>query len=127
MKVGTEEYFLNVENEVRNIKKFATKEEIANLNSTKVFPLSNINCIYGQMTGYCFNERAVELIRQCCETQSSFTRVSMTYANEMPPRYSMRRGLSYLEHYIFNYEKGIPSVVFYLKGEVSTLKLIKTN
>ena len=56
-----------VQNEIINLKKHATKSELSRLNINTFNGHSGDNCIYGQMTHYCFNNRASELIKACCD------------------------------------------------------------
>lgn len=56
-----------VQEEIANLKKYATKEELSKLDFECFNGLSPTSCIYGQMTGYCNNARAVDLIRLSCE------------------------------------------------------------
>jgi hypothetical protein len=51
--------------EAKKLKKFATKQEINKLNITTFDPKHFKSCIYGQMTGDCYSERADELIQNC--------------------------------------------------------------
>lgn len=53
--------------EATKLKKNATLYEIANLDFSNLRTASKYNCIYGQMTGNCFSERAVELIEASCK------------------------------------------------------------
>jgi predicted NAD-dependent protein-ADP-ribosyltransferase YbiA (DUF1768 family) len=53
--------------EAKNIKKFATKEEIDKLLADSVAPTSTNMCIYGQMTGNCYSQRALELLDLCAK------------------------------------------------------------
>lgn len=54
-----------VKAEAKNLKKFATPEELNRLNFTKLQPLFPTDDIYGQMTGYCYSVRATILIQNC--------------------------------------------------------------
>ena len=54
-----------IKQEADNLKKFATQDEIDNLDFDDLYPTHNNNCIYGQMTGDCHNERAIELLKLC--------------------------------------------------------------
>ena len=47
--------------EAKNLKKFATKDELDNLHFKSLNPNDSYSCIYGQMTGNCLNRRAEEL------------------------------------------------------------------
>ena len=48
--------------EAANLKKYATKEELDNLDFNTFNPSSSNLCIYGQMTGRCWSRRSHELI-----------------------------------------------------------------
>lgn len=54
-----------VDQEITNLKKYATKEEISKLNFENFCPSSERRCIYGQMTGGCYTKRANYLIGKC--------------------------------------------------------------
>lgn len=56
-----------VKKEAANLKKYATKDELGKLDFKSFSPASTYRCIYGQITGYCFSERAGNLIIQCAE------------------------------------------------------------
>jgi hypothetical protein len=52
--------------EANNIRRIALKREVKNLDFCNLVPDDHKHCIYGQMTGDCYNERAYELIRKSC-------------------------------------------------------------
>lgn len=52
--------------EATSIKKLALKRELKKLDFCSLDADDYQKCIYGQMTGDCFNERAYELIRKSC-------------------------------------------------------------
>lgn len=52
--------------EATNIKRIALKRELKKLDFCGLVPDDHQNCIYGQMTGDCYNARAYELIRKSC-------------------------------------------------------------
>lgn len=52
--------------EATNIKKLALKRELKKLDFCNLVPDDHKSCIYGQMTGDCYGERAYELIRKSC-------------------------------------------------------------
>lgn len=54
-----------VKQEALNIRKYASKEEKANLNIQEFDADNRTECIYGQMTGNCYSRRAYSLIRKC--------------------------------------------------------------
>jgi hypothetical protein len=59
------EYPALVKQEAKNLLKHATQAERDNLDFENFKPKHSGNCIYGQMTGTCFSERAEELIKKC--------------------------------------------------------------
>lgn len=56
-----------VKDEAKKLKKLATKAQLNKLNFTKLNPLMTRDCIYGQMTGDCYNLKAKELIISCAK------------------------------------------------------------
>jgi hypothetical protein len=54
-------------NEATKLKKKAKKAELKQLDFEKLSTQNVTKCIYGQMTGHCFNKRAVELIEASCK------------------------------------------------------------
>lgn len=127
MKAGTKPYFNNVLKEINNIKINATKEEINNLNIETLKPSQMSYCIYGQMTGDCFNPRATELIQLCCKTKTSFIVLHSSETTLGKPRKLNKHhsSFSYLEHFISNYRKNNKNIIDYIKGEIETLTLTK--
>lgn len=63
--------------EATKLKKHATANEIKKLNFATLGTQSETRCIYGQITGSCFSDRATELIGQSCE--KVFTNKSRSY------------------------------------------------
>ena len=55
----------DVINEAIALKQHATKEELDRLDFITVNAYSIVSCIYGQMTGSCHSDRAIELINKC--------------------------------------------------------------
>lgn len=53
--------------EAKALKKLATPQELSNLKIENLSTLDRNRCIYGQITGDCFNSRAEELIMDACE------------------------------------------------------------
>lgn len=47
--------------EAKKLRKFATAEERARLDVVLLYAASAHHCIYGQLTGYCYSDRAKEL------------------------------------------------------------------
>ena len=52
--------------EANNIRRIALKRELKKLDFCSLIPDEYQSCIYGQMTGDCYSERAYELIRKSC-------------------------------------------------------------
>lgn len=132
MKAGTKSYINNVIKEINNIKINATKEEIDKLNIETLTPSDGYQCIYGQMTGYCFNFRAVELIQLCCKTKTSFYGLLYNETQDVKPRQVKPRqvnkninSFSYLEHFISNYKENNKNIIDYIKEKTETLTLTK--
>ncbi len=131
-----------VKKEAAKIKKFATKDEIESLNFGRLNPDNVQACIYGQMTGNCYSERANELIVKCAErvysgalpntTQRavSYKEAKLSTLNGKPYNVSFRRDSyhSPIEVYISinqNHANKLKDLVNYLKGE--TKKLVIEN
>lgn len=53
--------------EAQNLRKFAYKSELARLSAEHIDAEHSEKCVYGQMTGDCFSNRANNLIIKCCE------------------------------------------------------------
>ncbi len=67
----TETLVTLVKREAKKLIKYATPEERSKLSFGALFP-SNIHlCIYGQMTGYCFSNRATDLLNKCIKPYST--------------------------------------------------------
>jgi len=60
-----------ISEEINNIRKYATHEEIEKLDSNKLNGRGSQTCIYGLMTGDCFSDRAHELLGLCARPYSS--------------------------------------------------------
>jgi len=56
-----------VKKEAQSLKKRATKEELSRLNFDTLRPKFGNACLYGQMTGSCWSERAHKLIIKCAD------------------------------------------------------------
>lgn len=53
--------------EAKALKRHASEQERQNLNFEDLNPVCPDRCIYGQITGGCFNDRAIELIEKCAK------------------------------------------------------------
>ena len=145
------DFLKSVLHEVNMLKKHATKEEISKLNFTKFDPSNLRNCIYGQMSGSCENERAKELMDLSCErvvhaekggkklglvgdgwfstrTNETFSDINefINGAYESQMWNSDRRNYEYyscLETYILLKGAKIKEIFLFLKGESKNLEL----
>lgn len=124
-------YKRTVVEEIENIKKYATKEEISRLNLKNLDPNLSSGCIYGQMAGSCNNDRGIELIRLCCKTATSFRHVGDSRVQKTHPRTAtvLFDSYSYLENFIFryNHEHNNKNIISYLKGETEVLEKLDTT
>ena len=118
--------------EARELKKKATREELDQLDFRSLGPASASRCIYGQMTGDCFSDRASRLIHQCAERVYDVREKGMAHAalNGKPKEdRQMFRYYSPIEIFIHNMqnrENGNNEIlVDYLKGKTKTLKFKK--
>lgn len=140
-----EKFIADVTVEANNIKIYATEEEKSRLNSKLLEPSSSKQCIYGQMTGSCFNDRAIELISKC--TPRYFTDGAMPYlfngaakfesiaqhvCDEPVEDFRKRRTTLYCEVRYFSAIETFISmrsstsnenIIKYIKGEIETLEL----
>ena len=116
--------------EAKKLKQHATKEELQNLSFSLLDPATSDNCIYGMMTGNCFNERATQLLNMCAkpyandifldEETDTFTpaaRQSMVFTSKG------RKVFSPIEVYIMQRKAKQRNLIDYLKGETDTLEL----
>lgn len=120
----TEELKELVREEARNLREKATKEELARLDIKTLYPSSITECIYGMITGDCFSDRAVSLIRQCCS--QVIEGGSISYSEEIigsPIDYKRIEFWSPIEKYITEDEGNNANLIAYLKGETDTLEL----
>jgi hypothetical protein len=119
--------------EAINLKQRATKEELQKLSFEELSPMDETRCVYGQMTGDCYNERAVELIVGCCPR---VYKVSTRWGGLDPeaelngvPVVTDKRCVSYhsaIEMIIVKENGGIDAqekLIAFLKDETQTLEL----
>lgn len=123
--------------EVNNIKKYATKKEISNLDRDKFDAEEPTGCIYGMLAGHCSNDRAQQLIMKCCvrftrrsvKIDTTFSESKCTINGKVK---SLGRNFntdfnseyySAVEHYILLRRSKGKRIIDYLKGEKDTLVL----
>ena len=131
-----------VKEEARNLKKKATKTELSNLDFKELNPSTPHRCIYGQITGDCFEERAKNLIEKCATKIYQYKEnMNGLYNSELngKPNFEIqsRKGFSFLctpdiIHYSpiecfitnpLNKRNGNnKTLINYLKGKTKTLR-----
>jgi hypothetical protein len=115
-----------VKEEAKNLKKHATKEELDNLNIEYLDSEDYEKCVYGQLTGDCFSERAEYLILNSCERvyESDYT-ISKSKINGKPLKDRRTKYWSPIEVFIaqnINNTNGNNKILIdYLKDKRKTL------
>jgi len=133
----------DVRKEAEALRIHATKEERERLKIEKLNPTHMDYCIYGQMTGNCFSERAAILIDMCCSRffkndampgifspEKSLDRVlrnvNGTSVHEfVKERVGVSEDAHYsaIEAYILLPDAKNANLISYLRGETETLEL----
>lgn len=116
-----------VKQEADLLKQYATKEELAELDFSELFPTQINLCIYGQMTGFCFSTRATELIKKCAkpfskDPQTYDSLVDGSFKNAQSG-YGGRLDYTAIEFYICQDGAKNANLIAYLKGETQNLEL----
>ncbi len=116
--------------EATNLKRLATKEELANLDFDQLNPQDARYCIYGQMTGSCWSARTKELIPLCCErvyecdkeNNPELTVEGACVLNGSPIGKSRHEYWSPIEVFIAQENKEANQMlILFLKGEIDSL------
>lgn len=118
-----------VKDEADKLKQFATADELVKLDFDQLSPRDMTRCIYGQIAGVCFNERAVELLNKCAKPLIDdygdyFDGIDLRLT-ERPERFDNHdeRWFSPIEVYITQREANNENLIQYLRGEVEDLDL----
>lgn len=115
------EFLLEVKAELDNIKKKATKEEIGKLNFGLLYINSVSRCIYGQMTGNCRSDRAIEITTKKYSNignGNSFSYQSYAIGKKGQERFTP------LEKYLYMVGKPMhKNLIAYLKGDIQEIIL----
>lgn len=118
--------------EATALKEKATKKELNNLDFGQLNPISSLNCVYGQMAGHCDSDRAIQLMKECCErvyergttdVWNSFIGVKLNGSPQAKPR---ERWFSPIEVFIIqrdNEGENNKKLIDFLKGKTETLEL----
>ncbi|MDL5046504.1 hypothetical protein QQ054_10715 [Oscillatoria amoena NRMC-F 0135] len=121
----TEQLKALVRQEADNLKKYATTEELSRLDFEELTPADPNFCIYGQMTGYCRGNRAMELLSLSSlpysdrlseykpTTANGYIKLAPTGLNAFSP----------IEFYICQPGANNSKLIAYLKGETDNLEL----
>ena len=123
--------FKLVKEEADNLKNNLTLIERLKLSLTLLDPCSSTQCIYGQLTGDCDSDRAIELIKTCCSRAYGFL-FDITMKDSpvigSPKKLSRGNFWSPIEVFIVqdeNQDNGNnEQLVKYLKGEINTLNFV---
>ena len=111
-----------VRDEAAKLREFATVEERGRLDFSKLNSNNERLCVYGQMTGKCWSDRAVYLLNKCAIPFSYFTdKFSKSYKWDFGN--SVGRDFSPIEFYICQPYAKNAELIAYLKGETDTLEL----
>ena len=112
--------------EANNIKKYATAAQKDWLNFKTLDPGVTYGCIYGRMTGDCFNEDAYNLIIKCTSKpfSSSLSHYSENYKAWTKEYSDLRdsRDFTPIEFYIMQEGAKNKNLIDFIKGEKETLK-----
>jgi hypothetical protein len=106
-------------------------EERQKLIAAEVIHWNKHACIYGQLTGNCFNDRATELIKQCAKAlfnNNALPLYSPTFLIPLDKKNASRNETAYpdftaLELYISMPNAQTSKVVAYLRDETKELVL----
>ena len=119
-KLTKKDFFAEVITEVEHLKKTATQKEIGRLDFSTLDATNYQLCIYGQMTGDCHSDRAVELANKKYEGISKDGGSFTEWNNSIYSAAS--KDISPLEVYITLKGAKNKSLIAYLKGERASWK-----
>lgn len=115
--------------EAINLKKYATKEELNNLNYDRLAGAFFNSCIYGQMIGDCYSPRAKELIKKCCKIKYKDTDWKSDDFEKIDDLQENNSYVSPIEKFLFIYKpttsdksNKINELIKFLKDEIQTLE-----
>ena len=118
--------------EVKKLKKHATKEEIDRLSIDNFNPDSMSRCIYGQLTGNCTSKRAEDLITSCCKKvlnvynkENIFLKCSLNGKPKKLANYwdRLHYYVSPIESLIYRRKRAGKRIINYLKGVTKHIDL----
>lgn len=131
------EWLKAVKQEARNLKKYATKEELQKLDFETFDPENPQCCIYGQIADNCATPRAVELIKKCCNKMvksdewmligaETFTKLKNRIngkVGDLGRIFASSRYFSSIEAYIVLKDAKNENLINFLKGKTKNLDL----
>lgn len=132
-----QEFYDLVRQEAISLKRHGFKKELARLDFETLDPGNSDYCIYGQMTGSCFSNRAKSLILKCAPLMVGGV-VEAMYINGVPknkmfilhkdqPGIHDRAYFSPIENYINLFSDDSEYLINFLKGETDELILKDEN
>lgn len=109
-----------VMDEAKNLKKFATKEELDRLDIYTLDSNDKTKCIYGQTTGDCMSDRAIELIKKCAKRVYHASPGSPGDSKKLngSPNKINRRGVAYCINYFSPIEVFIDRADIKMNGKL---------
>lgn len=120
------EFLLEVKQELDNIKKLATKEEIDNLDTRTFKHTNSYLCIYGQMTGNCQSTRARDLYKKSY-INVGYDSIDLTYIpfkNQDLTLTKVNGNFTPLEKYLYMVKESMhKKIIAYLKGDIEEIIL----
>ncbi len=133
-KISAKHLIEQVRLEAANILEHATEEERKCLNIMRLDAYDTRQCIYGQMTGDCYNDRATDLIQKCAvrvykgkHEGSASLGIEKIKLNGRPHKFKGSRSYAYhspIEVFIGNTTyNNRANLIAYLAGVMPTLEL----
>lgn len=106
------------------LREHATQEERERLDFWRLRPMSDTDCIYGQMTGNCVSPRSMDLLKKCAvpfsESIVDYNSVDGGFHEE---RLDSNRCFSAIEFYIYQDEAQNESLIEFLRDERDSLTI----
>jgi len=108
--------------EAIKLKVHATQEECARLDFGEFYARNPFTCIYGQMTGICYSQRATELLNLCTVPYSEDID---SFKSQVTGNFIVGEGrhFSPIEFYICQEEAKNKTLIDFLKGERESLRV----
>jgi len=117
------EFLQAVKVEATHLREYATKTEKERLSFACLRPSNISSCIYGQLTGNCSSERAIELAPKILDTWESINigpSESIPYDNFKDLKVEKGNYYTALEIYIMTKGSKRKKLIEFIKGETDT-------